>query len=96
MFVMAKRNILLPSADRQEKKFLYKGYIGPVEDRFAKTVYFNALVADGKIVLTKSKSDKELTAANEKQVIDHTADNTTAEETAEELKTQSKRQRKKN
>ena len=39
---------------------LPRGFMGAVPDWAAETAYFKALAADGKLVVSASKSDKEL------------------------------------
>lgn len=56
-FVVSNRNIIIPSPDGKTSCKLPKGYVGPVPDWAAKTAYFKALAADGKIVLSQSKKD---------------------------------------
>ena len=60
MFVVSKRNIFIPSPDGSQKFRLPAGYMGAVPDWAAKTAYFKALVADGKIAISKSKKDKDI------------------------------------
>lgn len=67
MFVMSKRNIILPSPDGTASVRLVRGFVGEIPEWAAQTEYFRALVADGKIVPT-SKSDKDIQKADEKKV----------------------------
>ncbi len=55
MIVVSRRNLLIPSPDGSQKFHLPRGYMGPVPDWAAKTAYFKALVADGKIVVSETK-----------------------------------------
>lgn len=67
MFVMSKRNIVLPSPDGTASVRLVRDFVGEIPEWAAQTEYFRALVADGKIVPT-SKSDKDIQKADEKKV----------------------------
>lgn len=67
MFILSKRNVILPSSDGSRTHFVPKGFIGNIPDWAAETKYFEALVADGKIVPT-AMPDKALQAAEEKSV----------------------------
>ena len=59
-FVVSNRNIVIPSPDGRERVRLPKGFMGAVPDWAPKTAYFKALVADGKLIVSDSKSDKDL------------------------------------
>lgn len=65
MFIISKRNLVIPSDDGSQRLTLAKDYIGPVPDWVAQTRYFKALVKDGKIILSRTPSDKELLAGLE-------------------------------
>ena len=68
MFVLAKRNIIIPGPDPGTRPvILKKDGFADVPDSIAETAYFKALVADGKIVAT-DHSDKAVQAAAEKPV----------------------------
>lgn len=67
MFVMSKRNIILPSPDGTASVRLVRDFVGEIPEWAAQTEYYRALVADGKIVPT-SKSDKDIQKADEKKV----------------------------
>lgn len=67
MFILSKRNVILPSSDGSRTHFVPKGFVGNIPDWAAETKYFEALVADGKIVPT-AMPDKALQAAEEKSV----------------------------
>ena len=67
MFVLSKRNIILPSPDGSTAVRLRRGDLVDLPDWAAKTDYCQALVADGKIV-PSGRSDKEAQAASEKKV----------------------------
>lgn len=87
MIILSKRNVIIPSDDGSISKSISKGYIGNIEDWVTKTKYFKALVADGKIVITKSIEDKEIDKAVEKPVKDRrrkSATETDADEAVEE------------
>ena len=59
-FVVSNRNIVIPSPDGRERVKLPRGFMGAVPDWAPKTDYFKALVADGKLIVSESKSDKDL------------------------------------
>lgn len=65
MFILANRNIELPTPDWSERYTVRRGFLGDVPDRFCQTSYFDALVRDGKIVLPASHEDKSVDAAAE-------------------------------
>lgn len=67
MFVLSKRNIIIPAPNGSTAVRLAREQLAEVPDWAAKTDYFQALVKDGKIVLT-DKSDKSTQAASEKKV----------------------------
>lgn len=67
MFIMAKRNIELPSPDNSRKHKVEKGFIGNIPDWAADTPYFRALVEDGKIVVPASSKDKDILEAEDKK-----------------------------
>ena len=67
MFVLSKRNIIIPAPDGSTAVRLAREQLAEVPDWAAKTDYFQALVKDGKIVPT-GKSDKETQAAEDKKV----------------------------
>lgn len=60
VFVVSNRNIVIPSPDGRDRVKLPKGFMGAVPDWAPKTAYFKALVADGKLIVSDSKSDKDL------------------------------------
>lgn len=60
MFVYAKANIRLPSADGSRAHVVPSGFVGEIPDWAAKTKYFDALVRDGKIALPASHADKDV------------------------------------
>lgn len=63
MFVVSKRNIIVPSQDSSKEFCLYKNFMGEVPAWVSKTPYFKSLVNDGKIVVSKSKKDADVDAA---------------------------------
>lgn len=67
MFVLSKRNIILPAPDGSAAVRLRAGMMETVPDWAAETDYFRALVKDGKIV-PSGTSDKETQRAAEKKV----------------------------
>ena len=84
MFIMSKRNIIIPSPDGKVSKRLYKGYVGPVETWVAQTDYFKALVKDKKIIVTETTKDNELEKADAEKPIDNARDKAEVEETEKE------------
>lgn len=78
MFILSKRNVILLSSDGSRTHFVPKGFIGNIPDWAAETKYFEALVADGKIVPT-AMPDKALQAAAEKKVKTRRGKETTEE-----------------
>lgn len=68
MFIVAKRNVLLPSVDCSRTYPVVRGFMGEIPDWAAKTDYFSALVRDGKIEIPASKKDKDIVQAVEKPV----------------------------
>ena len=67
MLVLSKRNIVIPAPDGSTSVRLRAGPMETVPGWAVKTPYFQALVADGKIV-PSGRSDKEVQAASEKKV----------------------------
>lgn len=67
MFVLSKRNIVIPAPDGSAAVRLVRGQMSTVPDWAAGAPYFKALVADGKLV-PSGTSDKETQAADEKKV----------------------------
>lgn len=78
MFVLAKRNILLPAPDGSAAVRLRRGDIAEIPAWAVKTAYFQALVADGKLV-PSGTSDKSTQAASEKKVKTRRGKETTEE-----------------
>lgn len=68
MFVVSKRNIILPSSDGTQTFALAKGFMGEIPDWAADTSYFQALVADGKIGVPATKKDKDVAPVVQKPV----------------------------
>lgn len=80
MFIVANRNIVLPSADGAAQHFVPRGYMGEIPDWATKTAYFDLLVSDGKIVVTQSKRDAGLADAldaPDSKPVDEKPENTT-------------------
>ncbi|MBS5651863.1 MAG: hypothetical protein KH231_07890 [Dialister sp.] len=67
MFVLSKRNLILPAPDGSSVVRLARDMMADIPDWAAKTDYFRALVADGKVV-PSGTSDREEQAAAEKKV----------------------------
>lgn len=68
MFIMAKRNVILPSPDGSKHHMVQRDFVGDIPDWAAQTPYFQGLVNDGKIVVPDSHKDKDTQAADEKSV----------------------------
>lgn len=66
MFVMSKRNIVIPSPDGAQSVRLHAGFVGEIPAWAASTPYFAGLVADGKIVIPESRKDKATQEAAER------------------------------
>lgn len=58
VFVMSNRNIVIPSPDGKESVRLNRGDICQVPDWAAKTAYFKALAADGKLVVSEKPKSR--------------------------------------
>lgn len=59
-FVVSNRNVIIPSPDGKMSCRLTKGSMGPVPDWVPETPYFKALEADGKVVRSTSRKDKDV------------------------------------
>jgi len=59
MFIVSKRNIIIPGGKDREDVSIAKDFVGEVPDWVGKTAYFKALAADGKIVLSDSGKPKK-------------------------------------
>ena len=55
MIVVSKRNIILPGPNG-EAFHMPRDYMGPVPDWAEKSAYFQALVSDGKIIVSAGKA----------------------------------------
>lgn len=67
MFVLSKRNVIIPAPDGSTAVALRRDVMTNIPEWAAQTDYFQALVRDGKIVPTGT-SDKESQKAAEKKV----------------------------
>lgn len=65
MFAVSKRNILLPGPNG-ERFFLKKDCVGPVPGWTEHSSYFQALVEDGKVILSASGTDKDFSQKEKK------------------------------
>lgn len=65
MFIVSNRNIMLRSEDGDKVFPLSRGFMGEIPDWAAKTKYFKALCDCGKIVVPKSKADRDIETAAE-------------------------------
>lgn len=79
MFIMSKRNVILPSKDGKLQHTVNRDYVGEIPDWAVDTKYFQALVRDGKIVIPDSRKDKDTQAAEEKGVKTRRGNKTTEE-----------------
>ena len=66
MLVLAKRNIIVPSEGGVVA--LHRDVVEDVPDAITKSVYFQGLVKDGKIVIPESRRDRDVQTAAEKPV----------------------------
>lgn len=69
MFIAAKRNVILPSADGSETFRVQRGFVGEIPDWATKTPYFQDLVKDGKIGIPKSHKDGAIADEEAKPVV---------------------------
>lgn len=67
MFVLSKRNVIIPAPDGSTAVALRRDVMTDIPEWAAQTNYFQELVRDGKIVPTGT-SDKESQKAAEKKV----------------------------
>lgn len=65
MFILSNRNIVLCTRNGDESRLIRRGFIGEVPDRFCNSPYFDALVKEGKIVLSATTKDKDVVRAAE-------------------------------
>ena len=78
MFVLSKRNLILPSPDGSMSVRLARNVMCQVPDWAAETAYFRDLVADGKVI-PSGASDRETQAAAEQKVKTRRGKETTEE-----------------
>lgn len=62
MFVVSKRNIILPGPNG-EKFHVPRDYMGPVPDWAEGSAYLKALAEDGKVIISATGKDKDIDAA---------------------------------
>lgn len=62
-FVVSNRNIVIPGPAGTQPCRLTRGYMGPVPDWVPETDYFKALEADGKVVRSQSRRDRDVRKA---------------------------------
>lgn len=65
MFVVSKRNIILPGPNG-EKFHMKRDYMGPVPEWAEKSAYLRALAEDGKVILSESGTDKDVATKEKK------------------------------
>lgn len=63
MFVVSKRNIIVPNQDRSVEFHIPKDFMGEVPTWVSESPYFKSLVKDGKVIVSKSKKDSDVDAA---------------------------------
>lgn len=90
MIIVSKRNIVIPSDDGKTSYFVPRDYIGKIPDWATKTRYYGELVKDGKIVVSDTIKDKDVTAAEEKSVTDHAQEQAAEQEEKTEKRTRKK------
>lgn len=66
MFVVSKRNIILPGPDG-EKFRMPRDYMGPVPAWAEESAYLKALAEDGKVIISASGRDRDVEAAEKKR-----------------------------
>ena len=79
MFIMAKRNVILPSPDGAQKVHVKRDFVGNIPDWATQTGYFQALVTDGKITVPESHKDRDTQEAAEQKVTTRRGKTTTKE-----------------
>lgn len=62
MFVVSKRNIILPGPN-SEKFHMPRDYMGPVPAWAEESAYLKALAEDGKVIISDSGGDKDIEEA---------------------------------
>lgn len=65
MIIVSKNNILIPSEDQSMFFPVHRGWMGEAPGWATNTQYFRDLVADGKIIVSESRRDRDLQAADE-------------------------------
>ena len=66
MFVVSKRNIILPGPNG-ERFHMPRDYMGPVPAWAEESAYLKALAADGKVILSDSGTDRDFGRQSKKQ-----------------------------
>lgn len=66
MFVVSKRNIILPGPNG-EKFHMPRDYMGPVPAWAEDSAYLKALEADGKVIISATSRDKDIDAAEKEK-----------------------------
>lgn len=66
MFVVSKRNIILPGPNG-EKFHMPRDYMGPVPAWAEESAYLKALAEDGKVIISDSARDKDIDEAEKKR-----------------------------
>ena len=65
MVIVSKNHILLPSEDQSLVFPVPRGWMGEAPDWATSTRYFRERGADGKIIVSESRRDRDLQAADE-------------------------------
>lgn len=73
MFVVSKRNIVIPGPNGQSIR-LKREWMGEIPDWAGETEYFQDLVKDHKVFISATKKDKELQKAENETPVDHARD----------------------
>lgn len=66
MFVVSKRNIILPGPNG-EKFHMPRDYMGSIPTWAENSAYLKALEADGKVIISTSSRDKDIDASEKKK-----------------------------
>lgn len=72
MFITSKNHVLIPGTDGREAVRIPRSYVGNVPDWVGGTAYFQALVKDGKIILSEGGKAKRGRKSSSKPPKDET------------------------
>ncbi len=59
MFIVSKRNLIIPGEKGREEVSIARDFMGEVPDWVGGSAYFQALVKDGKVLLSEGGGPKE-------------------------------------